>query len=193
MTIGALSKVFAMTDEKNKKKVCYEITDGMYRFWYRFIPLAKAAIEMDKGDVYYNRYVKGKLHDFMGEIFENMCRHYTLSKGLEGELNCFVTNTGKWWGVGHDRIPTDIDVVGLDNKSNQAILGECKFKNEPIDKAVYDSLMNKSGLINRKYTEVGYVFFSLSGYSGWVKENADPRMVKLLTLEDLYYGKVSEE
>ncbi|MBR2528758.1 MAG: hypothetical protein IKE58_09860 [Blautia sp.] len=35
MTIGVLSKVHAMTDEKNKKKVSYEITDGMYRFWYR--------------------------------------------------------------------------------------------------------------------------------------------------------------
>ena len=34
MTIGVLSKVHAMTDEKNKKKVSYEITDGMYRFWY---------------------------------------------------------------------------------------------------------------------------------------------------------------
>ena len=186
ITIGVLTKVLAITDEKNKKKVCYEITDGMYRFWYRFIPMAKAAIEMDRGDVYYKKYVKDKLHDFMGEIFEYMCRYYTLSKGLEGELNCLVTNTGKWWGPGHDRIPTDIDVVGLDNISNQAIIGECKFKNEPIDKAIYDSLMARKGLINRKYTETGYMFFSLSGYSEWVEKNADPQTVKLLTLEDLY-------
>ena len=186
MTIGVLSKTFAITDEKNKKKVCYEITDGMYRFWYRFIPLARAAIEMDRGEVYYSKYVKGRLHEFMGEIFEYMCRYYTLSKGLEGRLNCLVTNTGKWWGPGHDRKPTDIDVVGLDNISNQAIIGECKFKNEPIDRAVYDSLMDRKGLIDRRYTEVQYVFFSLSGYSQWVKENADPQTVKLLTLEDLY-------
>ena len=186
MTIGVLSKTFAITDEKNKKKVCYEITDGMYRFWYRFIPLARAAIETDRGEVYYSKYVKGRLHEFMGEIFEYMCRHYTLSKGLEGWLNCLVTNTGKWWGPGHDRKPTDIDVVGLDNISNQAIIGECKFKNEPIDRAVYDSLMDRKGLIDRRYTEVQYVFFSLSGYSQWVKENADPQAVKLLTLEDLY-------
>ena len=186
MTVGVISKVFAITDEKNKKKVSYEITDGMYRFWYRFVPMARAAIEMDRGDVYYNKYVKGKLYEFMGEIFEYMCRYYTLSKGLQGELKCFVTNTGKWWGTGHDRKPTDIDVVGIDNVSNQAILGECKFKNEPVDKAAYDSLMARKGLIDRKYSEVQYAFFSLSGYSEWVKENADTENVKLFTLEDLY-------
>ena len=158
----------------------------MYRFWYRFVPMARAAIEMDRGDVYYNKHVKGKLHEFMGEIFEYMCRYYTLSKGLQGELKCFVTNTGKWWGTGHDRKPTDIDVVGIDNVSSQAILGECKFKNEPIDKAVYESLMARKGLIDRKYSEVQYAFFSLSGYSEWVKENADTENVKLFTLEDLY-------
>ena len=49
MTVGVISKIHAMTDEKNKKKVSYEITDGMYRFWYRFVPMAKAAIEMGRG------------------------------------------------------------------------------------------------------------------------------------------------
>ena len=186
MTIGVISKVYAITNEKNKKKVSYEITDGMYRFWYRFVPRAKAAIEMGRGELYYNKYVKDKLHEYMGEIFEYICRHYVLLKGLDGELNCLVTNTGKWWGPGHDRKPTDIDVVGIDTISNQAILGECKFKNEPIDKAVYDALMARRGLIDKKYEEVQYLFFSLSGYSEWVKENADVSKDKLLTLEDLY-------
>ncbi|MBQ8054957.1 MAG: ATP-binding protein [Lachnospiraceae bacterium] len=186
MTIGVISKVYAITDEKNKKKVSYEITDGMYRFWYRFVPRAKAAIEMGRGELYYNKYVKDKLHEYMGKIFEYICRHYVLLKGPDGELNCLVTNTGKWWGPGHDRKPTDIDVVGIDTISNQAILGECKFKNEPIDKAVYDALMARRGLIDKKYEEVQYLFFSLSGYSEWVKENADVSKDKLLTLEDLY-------
>ena len=48
-------------------------------------------------------------------------------------------------GPGHDRIPTDIDVVGTDNITSQAVLGECGFKNEPIDRGVYDSLMKRKG------------------------------------------------
>ncbi|MBR3539526.1 MAG: hypothetical protein IKN79_10715, partial [Eubacterium sp.] len=31
----------------------YEVTDSMYRFWYSFIPGARAAIEMNRGEVFY--------------------------------------------------------------------------------------------------------------------------------------------
>ena len=185
-TIGVLAKVTAITEENNKKKINYEIADGMYRFWYRFVPGGRAAIEMDKGEVYYNRYVKDNLHAFMGEIFEYMCRYYLLSQGLEGRLKCPVTNVGKWWGTGHDRKPTDIDVVGLDVLGRKAVLGECKFRNEPIDKAVFDGLMARKGLIDRKYEEAQYIFFSLSGFSQWVLKNADPDKVALVSLDDLY-------
>ena len=185
-TVGVLAKVSAITDEKNKKKVNYEIVDGMYRFWYKFIPKGRAAIEMNRGEVYYNTYVKNNLHDFMGEIFEDMCRYYVLSLGLDGKLKCMTTNVGKWWGMGHDRIPTDIDVVGIDEIGKKAILGKCKFKNEQIDKPVYEDLMNRKGLIDRKYEEVQYMYFSLSGFSKWVVENADAEKVSLLTLDDLY-------
>ena len=187
ITIGVLSKVTAITDEKNKKKTRYEITDGMYRFWYQFITKAKAAIEMDKGEVYYKKYVKPKLHDYMGEIFEYMCRYYILEKGLSGEIKCMVTNVGKWWGNDHRNCPTDIDVVGIDNTANTALIGECKFKNDPIDKSVYDSLMAKKGLLSGKYTEVQLALFSLSGFSKWVMENANEESVILITLEDMYY------
>lgn len=186
MTVSIISKTFSITEEENKKKTAYEITDGMYRFWYSFIPRAKAAIEIGKGDFYYKAYVKDKLHLFMGNIFEEMCRYYTLSEGISGNLNCFITRTGRWWGSGHDRIPTDIDVVGIDEINKKAVLGECKFKNEVVDKDVYESLLARCGLIDRHYQEVQFLFFSLSGYSKWVRENIDKARTKLLVLDDLY-------
>lgn len=185
-TIGVVSKVTPVTERDSSKKTAYEITDGMYRFWYSFIPSAKAAIEMNRGDVYYLNYVKDKLHLFMGKVFEEMCRYYTLFHGLEGYWNCFISIVGNWWGMDHDRVPTDIDVVGIDNSGKKFVIGECKFTNDVIDKDVYDSLMNRRGLIDKHYEEVKYLFFSLSGYSKWVKENADPEKVQLFTIDDLY-------
>ncbi|MCR5203434.1 MAG: DUF234 domain-containing protein, partial [Lachnospiraceae bacterium] len=76
--------------------------------------------------------------------------------------------------------------VGIDEPEKKVILGECKFKNEVIDKGIYEDLMNRSGLIDNRYKEVQYLFFSLAGYSKWIKENTDPSMVSLLTLDDLY-------
>ena len=184
--IGVISKKTPITEEESKKRSVYEISDGMYRFWYQFVPYAKASIEMDRGEAFYYNYVKNKLHSFMGSVFEEMCRNYTLSEGLAGKLKCFVTNVGSWWGPGHDHKPTDIDVVGIDDAGRKAVIGECKFKNEVIDKQVYDALMNRTGLIDKRYSEIQFLFFSLSGYSQWVIDNVDLQNVRLFTLEDLY-------
>ena len=186
MKTGLAARITAITEENNKKKTKYEITDGMYRFWYKFIPSAKAAIEMNRGEAYYYKNVKPRLHEYMGAVFEEMCRHYTLLQGLEGKLNSFITNTGTWWGTGHDRKPTDIDVVGIDSGSKKAVIGECKFKNEILDKAVYDSLMERRALIDKHYNEVQYLLFSLTGFSKWLEEETDRDMVRLIRLEEMY-------
>ncbi|MCR5718971.1 MAG: ATP-binding protein [Lachnospiraceae bacterium] len=185
-TVGIISKITPMTEKENNRKSVYEVTDRMYRFWYSFIPLARAAIEMNRGEVFYKNYVKDKIHSFMGKVFEDICRYYTLSQGLDGKLNCLVANVGSWWGPGHNHIPTDIDVVGLDDVNKKAVLGECKFKNEVIDKEVYDALMDRCGLIDKRYEEVEFLLFSLSGFSKWVKENTNPNRVRLVTLAELY-------
>ena len=185
-TVGIISRITPMTGKENNRRSIYEVTDSMYRFWYSFIPGAQAAIEMNRGEVIYKNYVKDKIHSFMGKVFEEMCRYYTLSQGLDGKLNCLVTNVGSWWGPGHDHIPTDIDVVGIDDANKKAVLGECRFKNEVIDKEVYEALMDRRGLIDRHYEEVEFLLFSLSGFSKWVKENANPDKVRLVTLEELY-------
>ena len=70
--------------------------------------------------------------------------------------------------------------------SKKAVLGECKFKNEVIDKEVYEVLMSRRGLIDKRYEEVELLLFSLSGFSKWVKENAEPKKIRLVTLEELY-------
>ena len=158
----------------------------MYNFWYRFVLNGRSSIEFHKGDVYYNAYVKKNLHDFMGDIFENMCQYYLMMQSLNGHIPYMITQVGKWWGVGHDHIPTDIDVVGIDEMGKKAILGECKFRNSLLDQAVYDDLMRKKGLINKKYQEVLFVYFSLSGFSQGVLEGYDKNEVKLVTLDDLY-------
>ena len=192
MTIGVISRKTPMTEVENKKRTAYEITDGMYRFWYRFIPAARAAIEMGRGEVFYHSYVKDKLHSYMGSVFEEMCRFYTLSEGLEGTLNCLVTNVSSWWGPGHDHKPTDIDVVGVDDAGRKAVIGECKFKNEVIDKEVFETLLRRRGLIDKRYSEVQFLFFSLSGYSQWVEKNADPQEVRLISLDEMYQGSAPD-
>ena len=65
------------------------------------------------------------------------------------------------------------------------LVGECKFKNEKMDRNVYETLVRRSSLIPLKYQKIPpYLFFSLSGFSPWMIENAKDS--KLITLEDMY-------
>ena len=159
----------------------------MFRFWYKFVPDGMGAIELDRGDIFYQNVVKPKLSEFMGSVFEDMCKYYTLISGVDGKLNCFVTIVGKWWGTHPKRREaTDIDVVGLDRISKKAVLGECKYRNVPIDKNVYEDLQEKNGLITKEYTVVQYILFSKSGFTEWVTEHCERDGVKLVELGDMY-------
>ncbi len=185
--IGIVRRETAITDEHNRRKTQYRLSDGMFRFWYYFLPAAISLIEMGKGTAYYERAVKPRLSEYMGEIFEEMCRHYTLEKGSEGEFGLFVTKTGKWWGTDPAaKEQTDIDVVGIDPISHNAVIGECKYKNEVLDKSVYDALRRRSRLIDHKYVVTSYLLFSKSGFSDWIMNETDEKQVRKITLEDLY-------
>lgn len=191
--VGLVEKKKCITEEKNKKKTQYVLKDHMFKFWYQFIPKAISVIEMGQGQVYYEKVVKSGLHSFMGSVFEDMCRYYTLEHGILGEFGSFITEVGTWWGVEQmidangERYQqsADIDVVGISTIDKTAILGECKFKNEKIDKEIFDTLIRRSKLISGSYNVTTLILFSLSGFTDWVK-NTDMFNVKLITVEDLY-------
>lgn len=193
INVGLVEKKKSITEEKNKKKTQYVLKDSMFKFWYQFIPKATSVIEMGHGEVYYQRVVKLAIHSFMGSVFEEMCRYYTLKQGIVGEYNCFVTSVGTWWGVenikddkGNVRAQSaDIDIVAISEVDKKVIIGECKFKNEKIDKGIYEILVRRGSVITGKYKISKYVLFSLSGYTDWFETLKDEDVL-LLTLDSLY-------
>ena len=193
MNVGLIEKKKCITDEKNKKKTQYVLKDYMFKFWYEFIPKATSVIEMGQGEIYYQKAVKPYLHSFMGAVFEEMCRYYTLKQGITGEYGCFVTSVGTWWGLENfidknsniKMQSADIDVVALSEIDKEAVIGECKFKNEKIDKGIYETLIRRGKLITAKYKVSKYIFFSLSGYTDWYESMSDEDVL-LLTLDSLY-------
>ncbi len=193
INVGLVEKKKCITDEKNKKKTQYVLKDYMFKFWYEFVPKAISVIEMGQGEIYYQKIVKPALHSFMGSVFEEMCRYYTLMNGIAGTYGCFITSVGTWWGVesvidenNEKRSQSaDIDVVALSEIDKTAVIGECKFKNEKIDKGIYDTLLSRARLIPAKYNVAKYLFFSLSGYTDWFKSLNDESTI-LLTLDSMY-------
>ena len=191
--VGLVEKRRCITEEKNRKKTHYVLKDHMFKFWYEFIPNAISVIEMGQGELYYEKAVKPKLHEFMGSVFEEMCRYYTLEKGIQGDFGSFITETGTWWGTeqlqDNDgkwyQQATDIDVVGISTIDKTAVIGECKFKNEKTDKGIYETLIRRSRLISGKYNITKYLLFSLGGFTDWFNE-IDKTSLVLITVDDMY-------
>ena len=191
--VGLVERKKCITEENNRKKTQYVLKDHMFRFWYRFIPKAVSVIEMGHGELYYDKVVKPQIHSYMGSVFEEMCRYYTLEQGIRGAFGPFLTNVGTWRGV--ERLQdedgrwyqqaADIDVVGISDIDRMAVAGECKFKNERIDKDVYETLVRRTSQISGKYVIGKYLLFSLSGFTKWF-DTADRSNLLLITVEDMY-------
>ncbi len=66
-----------------------------------------------------------------------------------------------------------------------AVIGECKFKNEKIDKGIYETLIRRSKLIAGKYNITKYLLFSISGYTDWFNEMGKTNLM-LIIVDDMY-------
>lgn len=193
MDVGLVERKKCITEEKNKKKTQYVLKDHMFKFWYQFIPKAVSVIEMGQGNLYYDKVVKPQLHFFMGSVFEEMCRYYTLEQGVMGKYGSFITEIGAWWGVEQLKDDAgkryqqsaDIDVVGISTVDKTAVVGECKFKKEKIDKEIYETLHRRANLLTGKYKVNRYILFSLSGFSDWF-HSVDCSSIEFVTIEDMY-------
>lgn len=193
ISIGIVEKQHCITEEKNKKKTRYILKDQMFRFWYSFVPAGVSAIECHRGETYFLKMVKPQIHNYMGKVFEDICRAYVLTAGLDGKLNCFITSVGTWWGqelisdeAGKTKyLQADVDVVGVAPMTKEMVIGECKFRNEKMDISALNTLIRRGEAIPAGYRKAQYLLFSLSGFSDGLKERAG-KDVQLLQIGEMF-------
>lgn len=73
----------------------------------------------------------------------------------------------------------------MDRKREQIIIGECKFKNEEVDKTDFETMLSRKSIFPHA-TRIFFYAFSKSGFTKWVQENADANNVKLVTISDMF-------
>ena len=76
-------------------------------------------------------------------------------------------------------------MVGISSLDRTAVVGECKFKNEKIDKESYETLLRRSKLLSGNYHIIRFLLFSLSGFTKWF-DKADIQNTIKIKAEDLY-------
>lgn len=169
--------------EKGSRKSIYAIDDNMFRFWYRFIPENSSVIARGAADLAYRR-IEPCLSDYMGKVFEDICRQYLWKLLLNGESPVEFRELGRWWGTDpSSRSQAEIDIMGEQNKYT-ALFGECKWTNERVDEGILETLARRSRIFH--YSEVWLYLFSKNGFTeGCVNAAEKMGNVMLVSYEDI--------
>ena len=183
LDLGIIIKENPVT-EKSGKKTIYAIGDNFFRFWYRFVPQNTSAISAGRIEQIYDVLMKRHFADYMGLIFEQMCRTYLLKYAKD--LPILLSEIGQWWGTdAKEKKEVQIDIVGTPAEGNEYIIGSCKYRNEAIGVDELELLKHYASVFG-KGAKYHYYIFSKGGFTQGLQTLADKCEVKLVTLEDLY-------
>lgn len=148
--------------DTGKRKSVYFVNDPMFRFWFRFIPDHNSLIARGGGEIVYRR-IEPYLNEYMGKVFEDICREYLWAQLLDGTCPVLFSSIGRWWGNDPKRkCQAEIDIIAEQDK-HTLLMGECKWTNETVDVSVLDTLMDRKRLFPHK--TVHYYLFAKRGFS----------------------------
>ena len=169
--------------EKTSRKSIYSIEDNMFRFWYRFVPNNNSVIMRGAADIVYRR-IEPQLSEYMGAVFEEICKQYLWNLLLNGNSPVEFSELGRWWGNDPiEKKQTEIDIMGEQDKKT-ALFGECKWTNEKVDLGVLETLIKRSNLFS--YVNVHLYLFSKSGFTkGCIDKANELGNVSLVTYSDM--------
>lgn len=183
LDLGILVKETPITERTGKKTV-YSIGDNFFRFWYRFVLQNASAISAGRIERIYEPVIKKYYSDYMGLIFEKMCREYLFL--YDENAPVALSDVGQWWGTDpKTKKEVQIDIVGTPAEGDGYIIGSCKYRNEPVGMDELERLQRYAEVFG-KGERKHYYIFSKSGFTEGLLDAAEKGVVRLVTLNDMY-------
>jgi uncharacterized protein len=189
-----IDRQLPITSAKGAAGYRYRLTDGFFRFWFRFV--RPYASELEAGLMpsdLWRAEVGPAFSEHIAPAFETLCQRW-----VRAELGGEASRVGSWWGPAlhelrakHERETEEIDVVGL-HRGRVSIVGECKWTTRPVSTALLGEIekyklpaLRQSGVKMRKDGPL-VVLFSGSGFSEGLKGAArESEKVRLVEIEEL--------
>ncbi len=182
VSLGLIRKEFPAAGE-SVKKVRYQFTDHMTRFWYRFVSPNLSEILFGHGQQVYEQQVLPSLDEYLLPVFETVCSEYLERLAGTGQTPFVYKHTGAWWTGGTKREPfVRIPLVAMDDR--QVVLGICHSAAKPADAELLDRLLMPIGTFGKlkRYCCI----FSTSGFTDELRAAARKAgNVWLIDLDDI--------
>lgn len=180
--LGLVKRIVPLTErapDKSKKGI-YKIADNYVKFWHRFVLPYRSLIESGNSNLVHNRMIAPNLSQYMGEIFEDVCRQYVKLYWAE-RIGFTPKRVGAYWGAN-----LEIDIM-TENLDDGNLFGECKWWKNPVGENVLDRLIDKVYLLPEHWRiNPNLILFSASGFTNSLKQRASNSGVILIDLNDLY-------
>jgi len=169
ISLGLVRKEYPITETKSKKSI-YRLDDWMFIFWYRFVFPELSRITAGLGETVCGEVFAEQLESHTGRAFEECAKQYMWMALKERTLPVAFRKIGRWWGNNpKERREEEIDFIAF--TEGKAIFGECKWRNAQTGEEALKSLIRKSELFHC-FTNVHYMLFSKSGFTGAMKAGA---------------------
>lgn len=197
--LGIIEREFsvdaAIKEKANTHRGIYRLTDNFFRFWYAFGFANLSQLEDGDVDGVYQYLVKPCLHEFIAYSFEDICREFVRELQKKNALPFRYSKMGRWMGKttvrdagaksGMRLAHTEIDLLGINAKTKEYLVGECKFKNTLFSYSEYlDTLAKLES--QKKSGSFYYILFSESGFDEKVMDAAGQSdRLQLYTLEEI--------
>lgn len=143
--------------EKSRKGL-YRINDNFFRFWFQYIFPHKSDLEMSRYDEVLRKFNE-QFPLLVSWVYEEISREFLLS--WAAQIFSFE-RVGRWWDKNEE-----IDLVALNQQTQQILFGECKWSEKPIGTNIYEALKKKAKLVEWEVDarKEYYILFSKKGFT----------------------------
>jgi AAA+ ATPase superfamily predicted ATPase len=177
---------------KTSRHSRYYLGDPFLRFYYRFVDPNLHLVERGLTHRLWQM-MEDNFRAFVALTFEDLCRDWVLKQAQAGALPFAPDNVGSHWSSDRGgRTEVQVDVVAIAWRERQILLGECKWGDHPVGRAVVVELIEeKTGKVLRKLPEDGagwqvhYAFFARSDFTDAARAEAEAVGAQLVDLKQL--------
>jgi AAA+ ATPase superfamily predicted ATPase len=164
----------------------YHLSDPYFRFYFQFLEPFISSSPFNSDQVI--EVARRNLRGFVGvTAFETLARQWIWTKGRADQLAFIPDEVGSHW---NSRV--QVDVVALNWKTHDILLGECKWGTNRIDRKIARELIErKTPLVLRDLPDQGegwrvhYALFSLTGFTPAAVTEMQQVQGTLVNLKDI--------
>ena len=161
LNMELISKVAPINKPNDNKKIRYEMTDNLLRFFFTYVYNNKSALQVLGAKAFYEEYIKDSIITFISHRFEKICRSYFSLQVQSGKLKGILNIGTYYYDDSKTKKNGEFDVV-LERKDAFDIY-EAKYLISPMtDNQIEEEIKQVRDIPKLEIGKIGFI--SINGF-----------------------------